>query len=257
FTKVGPSASRSATNCSGRLSPCRASSSAWMCRSSRYSPSKTPALRYLKMKARIRAVRIAPPSPACTALWPPVLASGAALLGFIRFSDVDGPRDPRQPIGEGVKAASPAPAHHGGMEQGTSTIWTIGHSTRDWPVFTAMLAEAGIEVLVDVRRFAGSRRNPQFSGETMARELPRAGIGYRPVPELGGRRRPAPDSPNDAWRNSSFRGYADYMMTPQWQAARDGLEALALRHRVAIMCAEALWWQCHRGLISDDLKARG
>jgi len=143
------------------------------------------------------------------------------------------------------------------MEQGTSTIWTIGHSTRDWPVFTAMLAEAGIEVLVDVRRFAGSRRNPQFSGETMARELPRAGIGYRPVPELGGRRRPAPDSPNDAWRNSSFRGYADYMMTPQWQAARDGLEALALRHRVAIMCAEALWWQCHRGLISDDLKARG
>lgn len=143
------------------------------------------------------------------------------------------------------------------MEHGPATIWTIGHSTREWPVFTAMLADAGIEILVDVRRFAGSRRNPQFSGETMAHELPRAGVDYRPVPDLGGRRRPASDSPNDAWRNASFRGYADYMMTPQWQAARDGLEALAHRRRVAIMCAEALWWQCHRGLISDDLKARG
>ncbi len=144
-----------------------------------------------------------------------------------------------------------------GMQGDERTIWTIGHSTREWEVFLGMLAEAAIEVLVDVRRFAGSRRNPQFSGEAMARALPEAGVDYRPVPDLGGRRRPSPDSPNDAWRNDSFRGYADYMMTPQWQAARDGLEALASRRRVAMMCAEALWWQCHRGLISDDLKARG
>lgn len=143
------------------------------------------------------------------------------------------------------------------MERGARTIWTIGHSTREWDVFLGMLAGAAIEVLVDVRRFAGSRRNPQFSGEAMAHELPPAGVAYRPMPDLGGRRRPLPDSPNDAWRNDSFRGYADYMMTPQWQAARDGLEALAGRQRVAIMCAEALWWQCHRGLISDDLKVRG
>ena len=144
-----------------------------------------------------------------------------------------------------------------GMQGDERTIWTIGHSTREWEVFLGMLAEAAIQVLVDVRRFAGSRRNPQFSGEAMAHALPGAGVDYRPVPDLGGRRRPAPDSPNGAWRNDSFRGYADYMMTPPWQAARDGLEALAGRRRVAMMCAEALWWQCHRGLISDDLKARG
>ena len=88
------------------------------------------------------------------------------------------------------------------------TLWTIGHSTRSWEVFEAMLVEAGIEVLADVRRFAGSRRNPQFSGDTMARTLPEAGIRFVPMVELGGRRRPLPDSHNDAWRNTSFRGYA-------------------------------------------------
>jgi len=120
-----------------------------------------------------------------------------------------------------------------------------------------MLADAGIEVLVDVRRFAGSRRNPQFSGETMAHALPAADIEYLPMPDLGGRRKPDPDTRNTAWRNASFRGYADYMETPPWRSARDRLAALARRRRVAIMCAEALWWQCHRGLISDDFKAHG
>jgi uncharacterized protein (DUF488 family) len=136
-------------------------------------------------------------------------------------------------------------------------LWTIGHSTREWEVFTGMLDDARIEVLVDVRRFAGSRRNPQFSGETMARALPEAGIEYLPMPDLGGRRKPDPDTRNTAWRNASFRGYADYMETPPWQSARDRLAALARRKRVAVMCAEALWWQCHRGLISDDFKAHG
>lgn len=137
------------------------------------------------------------------------------------------------------------------------TLWTIGHSTRPWEVFVGMLGDAGIVTLVDVRRFAGSRRNPQFSGETMARELPIAGIEYVPVPDLGGRRKVNPDAHNTAWRNASFRGYADYMETSPWQAARDRLAERAAGERVAIMCAEAVWWQCHRGLIADDFKAAG
>ena len=138
-----------------------------------------------------------------------------------------------------------------------ATLWTIGHSTREWEVFVGMLREAGIRSLVDVRRFAGSRRNPQFSGEAMARTLPEAGIAYVPMVDLGGRRRPAPESHNDAWRNTNFRGYADYMETGPWQDARDALAELAVRERAAVMCAEAMWWQCHRALISDDFKARG
>lgn len=137
------------------------------------------------------------------------------------------------------------------------TLWTIGHSTREWDAFVGLLRDARIEALADVRRFAGSRRNPQFSGETMARTLPEAGIAYVAMPDLGGRRRPEADSRNDAWRNTSFRGYADYMETEPWQRARDALAALALRERTAVMCAEAMWWQCHRALIADDFKAHG
>jgi uncharacterized protein (DUF488 family) len=137
------------------------------------------------------------------------------------------------------------------------TLWTIGHSTRAWDAFVAMLDAAAIEVLVDVRRFAGSRRNPQFSGEAMADALPQAGIDHLPLPQLGGRREPRPDSTNSAWRNSSFRGYADYMAMPDYRAARDRLAALARSRRVAVMCAEAMWWQCHRSLIADDFKADG
>lgn len=137
------------------------------------------------------------------------------------------------------------------------TLWTIGHSTRDWEIFTAMLRQAEIAVLADVRRFAGSRRNPQFSGETMAQRLPENGIAYRPMPELGGRRPALPDSPNTSWRNAGFRGYADYMMSEEYRAARGLLESIAQEQRVAVMCAEAMWWQCHRGLIADDFKSRG
>ncbi|MFP7721460.1 DUF488 domain-containing protein [Lysobacter sp. A3-1-A15] len=136
-------------------------------------------------------------------------------------------------------------------------LWTVGHSNRDWEAFLAILASARIDAVADVRRFAGSRRHPQFSGDTMALELPRSGIDYLPMPELGGRRPPASDSPNDAWRNASFRGYADYMATADFMQARAQLAQVAEGRRTAVMCAEALWWQCHRGLIADAFKADG
>ena len=137
------------------------------------------------------------------------------------------------------------------------TWWTIGHSVRSWEEFAGMLAAARIQSLADVRRFAGSRRNPQFSGETMGAALAKEGIEYVPRPDLGGRRPASVDSTNLAWRNASFRGYADYMGTPPYQGARSDLFQLALDSRTAVMCAEAMWWQCHRSLISDDFKARG
>jgi uncharacterized protein (DUF488 family) len=137
------------------------------------------------------------------------------------------------------------------------TLWTIGHSTREWEVFVSMLRDAAIEVLVDVRRFAGSRRNPQFSGEAMANALPGVDIEYMPMPGLGGRRTPRMDSPNTAWRNPGFRGYADYMDTPEFDKARQRLMTIARARRTAVMCAEAMWWQCHRGLIADDFKVHG
>ncbi|GAA3919880.1 DUF488 family protein [Luteimonas lutimaris] len=143
------------------------------------------------------------------------------------------------------------------MEPSAGTLWTIGHSTREWEEFAGMLREAGIEVLVDVRRFAGSRRNPQFSPLAMAPALAEAGIEYLPMPEFGGRRNPRPDSPNGAWRVAAFRGYADYMAEPEFALARERLMRLAGERRVAVMCAEAVWWRCHRRLISDDFTARG
>ncbi len=139
----------------------------------------------------------------------------------------------------------------------TGTLWTIGHSTRAWEDFVAMLLAARIEVLADVRRFAGSRRNPQFSGLAMGAELAKSDIDYLPMPDLGGRRPARADSPNVAWRNASFRGYADYMQTADYRAARERLLGLAQQKRVAVMCAEAMWWQCHRSLIADDFKAAG
>jgi uncharacterized protein (DUF488 family) len=143
------------------------------------------------------------------------------------------------------------------MGEGACTLWTIGHSTRPLDLFVALLHDEGIEVLVDVRRFAGSRRNPQYAGESMAHALPAAGFAYLALPELGGRRLARTDTANTAWRNASFRGYADYMETAAFAAARERLAAVALERRTAVMCAEAMWWQCHRGLISDDFKAAG
>lgn len=136
-------------------------------------------------------------------------------------------------------------------------IWTIGHSTRSAEEFIALLGGNGIQALADVRRFPGSRKYPHFNVGPLAHALRDAGIEYVPFPELGGRRKPLPDSPNTAWRNDAFRGYADYMRTPEFAAGMERLAALASTKRTAIMCSEAVWWRCHRGLIADWLKVRG
>jgi uncharacterized protein (DUF488 family) len=134
-------------------------------------------------------------------------------------------------------------------------IWTIGHSTRTLDELVALLAENGVKRLADIRRYAGSRRHPHFAGDALAATLPERGIAYVHMPELGGRRKPALDSPNGAWRNEQFRGYADHMATAEFREAVDRL--LAFAERTAVMCAEAVPWRCHRNLLADDLFRRG
>lgn len=141
------------------------------------------------------------------------------------------------------------------MEQ--KELCTIGHSTRSAEEFAALLIESRIEVLADVRRFPGSRRYPHFNGENLRAFLSQHGITYEHFPELGGRRAPLKDSPNTAWRNAAFRGYADYMMTDEFAKAAARLLEITAEKRTAVMCAEALWWQCHRALVADYAKARG
>jgi uncharacterized protein (DUF488 family) len=136
------------------------------------------------------------------------------------------------------------------------TIFTIGHSTRPLEDLVALLASNGVVQLGDVRTVPKSRRHPHFVREALAESLPPAGIAYRHFPGLGGLRKPRPDSSQTAWRNEGFRGYADYMQTPPFAKALDDLVQWAARP-TAIMCAEAVWWQCHRQLIADALVARG
>ncbi|WP_342315318.1 DUF488 domain-containing protein [Lysobacter sp. FW306-1B-D06B] len=136
------------------------------------------------------------------------------------------------------------------------TVWTVGHSTREWRDFVDLLLPAGIQAVADVRRYPASRWHPQFDAAYLAAALLEAGIEYVPMVELGGRRTARTNSHNTAWRNASFRGYADYMETDEFQHARDRLERLAAQRRTAVMCAEAHWTQCHRALISDNLKSR-
>jgi uncharacterized protein (DUF488 family) len=141
----------------------------------------------------------------------------------------------------------------------TPTIYTIGHSTRSIEEFLGLLREAGIACLVDVRTIPRSRANPQFNAESLAAELARAGIAYRHLRALGGlrgRRRGAV-SPNAMWRNESFRNYADYAMTAAFRDGLDELLEIARGERCAIMCAEAVWWRCHRRIITDYLIAAG
>jgi uncharacterized protein (DUF488 family) len=133
-------------------------------------------------------------------------------------------------------------------------VWTVGHSTRSLEQFFALLAEHGIEAVADVRRYPGSRRWPHFAREPLAAALAGRGLAYLWLPELGGRRSPSPDSPNTAWRNAGFRGYADYMATEAFAEGLDRLVNLACGLRTAVMCAESLWWRCHRGLIADVLR---
>jgi uncharacterized protein (DUF488 family) len=137
------------------------------------------------------------------------------------------------------------------------TVMTVGHSTRPLEELLGMLAEFQVSTLVDVRRFPASRRYPHFNGPALARALEARGIAYGHEPDMGGRREPSPDSPNRAWRVAAFRGYADHMATPAFQAALVRLIALAASARPAVMCAEAVPWRCHRQLIADALVARG
>ena len=137
-------------------------------------------------------------------------------------------------------------------------IWTIGHSTRTIDEFISLLKENKIKLLADVRAWPGSKRYPQFNKEALAESLTAYGISYEHFPELGGKRKSKPDSRNSAWRNASFRGYADYMETEQFQKGIERLLDLAEETGpTAIMCAEAVWWRCHRSLIADYLKVRG
>jgi uncharacterized protein (DUF488 family) len=137
------------------------------------------------------------------------------------------------------------------------TLWTIGHSTRSLDEFIALLKDNAIEVLADVRHYPGSRKYPHFNVEPLQQGLHEAGIRYEPFTELGGRRKVQPDSTNTAWRHPAFRGYADYMQTKEFHDGIERLKALASNQRTAIMCSEAVWWRCHRGLISDVFKLHG
>jgi uncharacterized protein (DUF488 family) len=136
-------------------------------------------------------------------------------------------------------------------------LFTIGHSKRSIDEFISMLRAHNIEQVVDVRRFPGSRRVPQFNRDSLAESLCVQGIAYTHVPSVGGMRQPKPDSRNVGWRNAAFRGYADHMDTEEFRSGLARLMELARAKRTAIMCAEAVPWRCHRSLLSDVLVARG
>lgn len=137
------------------------------------------------------------------------------------------------------------------------SLWTVGHSTLAIEDFIGKLRSFEIQVLADVRSYPGSRRYPHFNRENLIVSLADNGIRYEHFPELGGRRRARPDSLNIAWRNESFRGYADYMETNEFRDGIDRLLNIASTQRTSIMCSEAVWWRCHRSLISDYLKVKG
>jgi uncharacterized protein (DUF488 family) len=137
------------------------------------------------------------------------------------------------------------------------TVYSIGHSTRPIGEFIALLHAHHVTQLADVRTIPKSRRHPHFAQEALSVSLPAAGISYRHFPGLGGLRKPAPHSANGGWRHAGFRGYADYMQTPAFAAALAELLEWSRDAPTAVMCAEAVWWQCHRQLIADALVARG
>ena len=135
--------------------------------------------------------------------------------------------------------------------------WTIGHSTRPFEDLVALLHAHGVDTVVDVRTVPRSRRHPQFEKDALAARLPGAAIAYTHMPGLGGLRKPHADSPNTGWRNEGFRGYADYMQTEEFARHVERLLRMLDAARVAVMCAEAVPWRCHRSLLSDALAVRG
>ena len=137
------------------------------------------------------------------------------------------------------------------------TIWTIGHSTRPFEEFVEMLQSFDIQEVVDIRSFPGSRKFPQYNKETLAITLPENGIEYTHLRELGGRRKTNKESKNTVWRVLAFRSYADYMETDAFKAGIIELEKIASEKRIAYMCSEAVWWRCHRSMVSDYLKVQG
>lgn len=138
-----------------------------------------------------------------------------------------------------------------------TAVWTIGHSTRSIQEFLALLAQYRIGTVADVRSLPGSRKYPQYDQQALAATLAEHNIGYEWFKALGGRRPAQADSVNTVWRNVSFRGYADYMMSAEFENAMDALHELAACSRTALMCAEAVWWRCHRSMIADALCAEG
>lgn len=139
----------------------------------------------------------------------------------------------------------------------TKTIYTIGHSTHPIEEFLSMLKTYNIKLLADIRSLPGSRKFPQFNQEELKASLEAVGIQYLHLKDLGGRRKKNKDSKNNRWNNDSFKGYADYMETETFQKALENLEELALKQPLVYMCSEAVWWRCHRSMVSDVLKAKG
>ena len=136
-------------------------------------------------------------------------------------------------------------------------VYTIGHSTHPIEEFIAMLQSFSIALVADIRNYPGSRRYPQFNKDALEQSLKEKGIDYIHMKDLGGRRKPKPDSINTNWRHEAFRGYADYMQTDEFKNAMEELQAVASKQTTAYMCSEAVWWSCHRALVSDYLKIRG
>ena len=150
------------------------------------------------------------------------------------------------------QSTEPAPA-----PRGERAVFTVGHSTRALEDFIALLSAHGVQRLVDVRTVPRSRHNPQFNRDTLPQALQARGIGYAHVAELGGLRKPLPDSINKGWRNPSFRGYADHMQSAEFARSLTQLMAAAQSEQLAVMCAEAVPWRCHRSLIGDALLVHG
>lgn len=143
------------------------------------------------------------------------------------------------------------------MNKENKIIWTIGHSTRPFGEFVAMLNSFKIELVADIRSYPGSRKFPQYNQETLVVSLPQNNIQYIHLKNLGGRRKVNPDSKNKGWKHAAFRGYADYMETGAFNEGIKELEKIAFKQRTAYMCSEAVWWRCHRSLVSDYLKIQG